>query len=220
MSHNKSKQYYDGIYSSGSEEHWEKAPGKDVIIGALQHYFKIGAYPKNAKIIDIGCGSGFFINRIRYEVLNNEFEFYGVDISPKAIEKAQKRYFGINFTCEDGANTHFGNEEFDVIVSYGTYEHIKNPAIGIKELARILRRGGLFFCMMPTLGIDRTDRDDEGWYEERQVCGSPIRQMQWNLKRHTWEQYFFNFGLNMFPLNKSATFGAVKPGVFFFGGKP
>ena len=51
MSHNKSKQYYDGIYSSGSEEHWEKAPGKDVIIGALQHYFKIGAYPKNAKII-------------------------------------------------------------------------------------------------------------------------------------------------------------------------
>jgi len=78
---------------------------------------------------------------------------------------------------------------------------------------------GVFFCMMPTLGIDRTDRDDEGWYEERQVQGSPINQMQWNLKRNTWEKYFADSNLLLFPLIGVVEFGAKKPGVFFFGKK-
>ncbi len=73
--------------------------------------------------------------------------------------------------------------------------------------------------MMPTLGIDRTDREDEGWYEERQVEGSPIRQMQWNLKRDTWESYYEQAELRNYPIEESRIFGALKPGVFFFGQK-
>jgi SAM-dependent methyltransferase len=219
MSENKPKQYYDGIFSSGTESHWEKAPGKDVILGAIQHYYANTSFPKNSKLIDIGCGSGFFLNRLHSEVINNDFQLYGVDFSSTAINKGKKLYPHIKFYCEDGKGTHFDNDEFTVLVSYGTYEHFKNPEMGIKELSRILMPGGLFLCMMPTLGIDRTDRDDEGWYEERQVQGSPIKQMQWNLKRNTWEQYFLECGLNLFPLNEAASFGAKKPGVFFLGNK-
>lgn len=213
------KQYYEEIFSQGTEEQWERAPGKNVILNALQYYLKIGVCPKNADIVDMGCGSGFFLNEIRSEVPDNEFHLYGVDFSSKAIEKAKKQYPSIQFFCEDGSNTHFGEEEFNVLISYGTYEHFQNPEMGIHEAVRILRGGGLFFCMIPTLGIDRTDRNDEGWYEERQVQGSPIRQMQWNLKRQTWNQFFLQANLILFPMETSATFGALKPGVFFFGKK-
>ena len=219
MNEKKSKQYYDEIFSSGSESHWEKAPGKDVVLSAVQYYYAHKAFPKNSKLIDIGCGSGFFLNRLHLEVINNDFQLYGVDLSSTAINKAKKLYPHIKFFCEDGGQTHFDNEEFAVLVSYGTYEHFRNPEMGIKELSRILIPGGLFFCMMPTLGIDRTDRDDEGWYEERKVPGSSIKQMQWNLKRHTWEKYFLKYGLMLSPLNEAASFGAKKPGVFFIGNK-
>ncbi len=212
--------YYDKRYSEGAEEHWERAPGKDVILTALKHYLQIGAYPKDAKIGDIGCGTGFLLNRILSEIPDNEFKLFGGDLSSVAAEKGQERYPFIHFFCEDGANTHFGEEEFDVLISYGTYEHFQKPGPGIREAARILRTGGLFFCLIPTLGIDRTDRDDEGWYEERRVQDSPIRQMQWNQKRATWEQIFFDANLHLFPRDKSAEFGALKPGVFFFPGPP
>jgi SAM-dependent methyltransferase len=218
MNENKSKQYYDGIFSSGIDSHWEKAPGKDVILGAIQRRHANSAFPRNSKLIDIGCGLGFFLNRIHSEV-NNQFQLYGVDFSAAAIDKGKKLYPHVNLFCEDGGATHFDNDEFTVLVCYGTYEHFKNPEMGIREVSRLLMPGGLFYCMMPTLGIDRTDRDDEGWYEERQVPGSPIQQMQWNLHRPTWEQYFLGCGLNLFPLNEAVAFGAKKPGVFFFGEK-
>ncbi len=213
------KPYYEEIFSEGTEEHWERAHGKDVIIRALQHQLNIGKIMKESKVIDIGCGSGFLLNRIYTEIPNNRFEFYGVDFSEKAIEKAKKKYPNFHFYCEDGASTHFDAGGFDVVISYGTYEHFSKPQDGINELGRLLREGGPYFCMMPTLGIDRTDRDDEGWYEERQVEGSPIRQMQWNLKRDTWESYFTNAHLKNNPLEESKVFGALKPGVFFFGEK-
>ena len=213
------KQYYEGIFSEGTEEQWEKAPGKVVIIRALRHQLDIGKISKESRVMDVGCGSGFLLGRICSEVPNNNFDLYGVDFSEKAIEKAQRKYPNFHFFCEDGANTHFDAGKFDVVISYGTYEHFSKPHDGINELARLLRNGGLFFCMMPTLGIDRTDSDDEGWYEERQVEGSPIRQMQWNLKRSTWESFFASANLQNYPTEDSKGFGALKPGVFFFGEK-
>lgn len=213
------KQYYEDVFAEGLEEHWEQAPGKDVIIHALEHGLGSGSIPKTGKILEVGCGSGFFLHRLQTEIMPNDFVFYGVDFSETAISKAKKLYSEILFFCEDGANTHFAGEMFDVVISYGTYEHFRKPKDGIREMARILRRGGRFFCMMPTLGIDRTDREDEGWYEERQVKNSPIRQMQWNLKRSTWETYFQGTDLNFCAIERLKSFGALKPGVFFFGKK-
>ena len=218
MIENKSRKYYEEIFSSGIESYWEKAPGKNVLLNAIRHYYEINMIPRDAKIIDIGCGSGFFLDRISHEIRNNNFQLYGVDFSSTAIRKGKELYH-YNLYCEDGGQTHFDDNEFNILVSYGTYEHFEDPSKGIKELSRILMPGGLFFCMMPTLGIDRTDRDEEGWYEERQTEGSPIRQMQWNLKRHTWEHFFLKYGLTLLSSKETALFGAKKPGVFFFGSK-
>lgn len=216
---NKQKAYYAEVFSGDLDEQWERAPGKNVILSALRHYVEARRIPRTASIIDIGCGTGFLLYRIRDEIPNSNFSLYGVDFSREAIEKAMNRFPGATFFCEDGAHTHVEAESMDVGIAYGSFEHFPNPQNAVQELARILKRGGLFFCMMPALGIDRTDRSDEGWYEERAVPGSPIRQCQWNLYRQSWERYFAASGLTLFPAEHAAGFGAQKPGVFFLGSK-
>ncbi|MDH7515000.1 MAG: class I SAM-dependent methyltransferase [Bacteroidota bacterium] len=215
----KQQAYYEDLFKRGDESIWESAPGKTVVVNAIRHFTKTGRIPHDARIVDIGCGTGVLLERIRNEVPGNAFELFGLDFSREAITKAVRVRRGIRFACRDGTRTGLEDSSADVVVSYGAYEHFHSPEDGIRELSRILKASGLFFCMMPALGIDRTDRDDEGWYEERPVPGSPIRQMQHNLKRGTWENMFRACGLSLFPAEDAAAFGALKPGVFFFGFK-
>lgn len=158
------------------------------------------------------------LNRIQREV-DPGLALVGLDISDTAIRRGRKIHRGLNLVCADGSQTPFEDSSFDALVSYGSYEHFPDPRRGLREAARILKPGSCFLTMMPALGVDRLDRNDEGWYEERGVPGSPVRQMQWNWKRATWEAAFEHAGLTLFESTGPSRFGALKPGVFFFGQK-
>jgi len=41
----------------------------------------------------------------------------------------------------------FPDNSFDVIFSHAVFEHVSNPAGVLKEVARVLRPGGVFYCM-------------------------------------------------------------------------
>ena len=69
------------------------------------------------------------------------------------------------------------------------------------------------------LGVHRTDRNDEGWYEDTEVKGFEKRQHQWNFWRKTWEEMFVSCGIQLFDNSLAEKCGALKPGVFFFGVK-
>ncbi len=209
--------YYDGVFSAEKVD-WDNAPGKNVIIAAIRHFVDRGVIKKNARIVDIGCGTGILLNRLCQQV-SPHFDLYGVDFSQVAIERGRSLFSKPHLFCEDGAATHFSDKEFDVLISYGSYEHFDDPGKGIREASRLLIDHGMLFAMIPTLGIDRTDRDDEGWYEERPVAGTDVRQMQWNLHRDTWNSYFASVGLDLLDDSVAADAGAKKPGVFFFAKK-
>jgi len=165
-------------------------------------------------LLDVGCGTGYFLKRI-YEEVSNEFMLFGIDISNIAIQRGKNLYPFLNLTTGDAHCTNYPNKKFDIIVSYGSYEHFNSAEIALKEVGRIIKRGGIILTMQPTLGVYRTDRDDEGWYEETDHA----QQFQWNLKRETWEKIFTSAGFNLFPVVFSKQFGAIKPGNFYFGWK-
>ncbi|NCD40863.1 MAG: class I SAM-dependent methyltransferase [Bacteroidia bacterium] len=209
--------FYNSVFTMEGGGSWEDAPGKAVFIQALQSYLNEGRISSDSQIVEIGCGSGGLLSRINEEVIPNEFDLYGVDFSNEAVRLCRNKHKYIRVFCEDGSNTHFEDEQFDVVVSYGAYEHFTTPQRAIEELGRILRVGGVFLCMMPTLGIYRTDRTDEGWYEDLSPNAEVPRQMQWNLLRTTWEAYFSASGLILDSIEQTKHYGAEKPGVFFFG---
>lgn len=206
------RQTYDRWYAAGSA-HWENAPGKTVLVKALEHCC-VSTRP--LRLLDIGCGSGSFLARIQEQVSKN-WKLYGVDFSAVAIEQARQEHPDFHFLCADASVLEYASNSFDIVTCYGSWEHFQNPARAISEAARILTPGGWIFAMIPALGVHRTDRTDEGWYEDIEIPGSMEQQMQWNLRRETWETMFVKASIQLADDSLARRCGAIKPGVFFFG---
>jgi len=208
-----SKKYYDKLYKESRDEVWNDAPGKKVVISGVIDLIK----NKTNRIIDIGCGNGNFISEVRNNnpIAKYKQYYYGIDISKEAILKAEKMYDGVGFRYMDALNLDYDAQFFDIILSYGVIEHVKEPQKALNSIYKVLKGGGLFMLMLPSLDYYRNDRTDEGWYEDLDVN----RQPQWNYLRKTWEGMFNKAGLILFDVDISKKYGALKPGVFFFGEK-
>jgi len=205
------KEYYNRLFKEGLNTVWNDAPGKKVLLSA---FVDLVESRENA-IVDVGCGDGYFINEIRKcnPVADYEQCYSAFDISEEAVLSAQKKYGGIAFSAMDAVSIKYGDNSFDVVLSYGVIEHILDPLKALIEIKRILKPGGLFLTMVPSLDSYRNDRFDEGWYEDL----DSNKQLQWNFRRKTWEAMFLEAGLRLFSCDDSKKYGALKPGVFFFG---
>ncbi len=204
---------YDRWYREAGAAHWEDAPGKKVLLAALRNCCDAAA---RLRLLDIGCGTGSFLDRMRNQV-SSRWELHGIDLSGTAIVQGRKRFSDLQLVQGDATRPAFPPASFDVVTCYGSWEHFPDAAAAIAGAARILAPGGRAFAMIPALGIHRTDRDDEGWYEDTDVPGSETRQLQWNLRRPTWVRMFEQAGIYLFEDSLARSCGARKPGVFFFG---
>lgn len=200
--------FYQAIFEQHHDESWDRAPGKDVVIHALQQV--ASKLSPESKLIDIGCGTGFLLNRVAREV-SNAWSLYGVDFAPNAIARGAIRYPHLSLSCQDGTATTFNSATFDAVASYGAIEHFPDPAAALREVARILKPGGYFIIMLPTLGAYRSDRADEGWYED--LTGQP----QWNLTRDTWNLMFAEADLALDAPDTATVYGAKQPHAYFIG---
>lgn len=104
--------------------------------------------PKNARILDGGCGVG---NWTIFFALKG-FDITGLDISSKVIgrlkqifpEQSQRFFYG------DIRETRFNADYFDAYFSWGVFEHFEN-GLGdcFREAHRILKKGGFLFVTVP-----------------------------------------------------------------------
>lgn len=103
---------------------------------------------KERKVLEIGVGTG----RLAIRVAPLCKKFYGIDISPKTIDRAKENLKGfenITLICDDFQNYNF-NGTFDVIYSSLTFMHIKEKQNAINKVATLLNDGGKF-----VLSIDK-----------------------------------------------------------------
>lgn len=108
----------------------------------------------NGKVVlDIACGTGYGTHLIS-EVAKS---IVGVDISSKAIDYAEKNFKkeNIEFVESNCAKINFKDEQFDVIISLETIEHLNELAR--KEFYKVckksLRKDGLFIISTPNKKI-------------------------------------------------------------------
>lgn len=95
------------------------------------------------EILDIGCGAGFLTNALALA----GHKVTGVDISPNslAIAKERDQTKSVQYIEADATLLPFPDHSFDVICAMDFLEHIRTPRELIREVARLLKPGGLFF---------------------------------------------------------------------------
>jgi ubiquinone/menaquinone biosynthesis C-methylase UbiE len=102
--------------------------------------------------LDIGCGTGWAVSHA-YGKAGGIGEFYGVDLSPKMIEKAianNKNNTQMHFIAGDSAELPFESNFFDAIISTNSFHHFPNPAKVLTGIYRILKPGGRIYILDPT----------------------------------------------------------------------
>jgi 2-polyprenyl-3-methyl-5-hydroxy-6-metoxy-1,4-benzoquinol methylase len=100
-------------------------------------------YRKTNKILDAGCGRGWFL----IEARKRGWEVYGTEYSSKAIELCEAE--GIKMRQGELSPEMFDFSDFDVITSFEVMEHLNNPNKELQAITNLLRKGGLFYCTTP-----------------------------------------------------------------------
>eukprot|EP01080_Neovahlkampfia_damariscottae_P008505 gene8505-329_t len=115
---------------------------RDYILKTFNEY-KIS---KNSKILDLGCGGGL----LTIEMAKSGFKnIKGVDISPNSVIEATKfsKYSSLNIEFKTGSVYQIPEENntFDVVIVADVLEHLNDLQLGMKEIDRVLKKGGLVF---------------------------------------------------------------------------
>jgi len=104
--------------------------------------------PKGSSILDCGCGIGLS----SYLLANAGLRVTATDISPLFISEAKKRYANkpkLRFFVGDAIRTSFRNQSFDAVCSYDLLEHVTDVKGVLKEIYRIIRKGGRLVIFTP-----------------------------------------------------------------------
>lgn len=88
------------------------------------------------KILDIGCGSGYFLKLAR----DRGWDVYGTEVNPYFLKFAKEK-FGIEVLQNDLKK--FKDEQFDVVSLLEVIDQFRFPKEELVEVKRVLRKGGL-----------------------------------------------------------------------------
>ena len=98
-------------------------------------------------ILDVGCGGGFFLNKFD----PHRWRRTGLEIDPDTVSFAEEN-FDIKVDVGTSEAMNFEDAQFDVVCFRGSFEHLVNPQITIREVNRVLKPGGyLYLCVTPNV---------------------------------------------------------------------
>lgn len=104
------------------------------------------------KILDVGCGTGMFCERLRSEA-GLSIEPYGLDLSQKMTEIAGERIPDMVLAVDDAANLdeHFQSVAFDMICTHFMTGFVPMKVLAAKIFSK-LRPGGYWSFVGGTMG--------------------------------------------------------------------
>jgi SAM-dependent methyltransferase len=103
---------------------------------------------EHGRTLDIGCGTGSAFPMLRAR----EFDVVGMDLSSRMIAFANQRYAddaGIQLSRGDVEFLPFATGSFDAVTCLGVFESLPDYTPAMREIARVLRPGGLLVLSIP-----------------------------------------------------------------------
>lgn len=148
------------------------------------------------RILDAGCGNGRYTHFLLKQA-DADALITGFDYSQQMLRRARERLQNERAThvAADLTRLPYADRSFDACVCGWVLEHLPDPRMGLKELARVLQPGGklLLLCTEDTLTGAMCSRL---WHcrtynrqELRKVadeCGLKWQRELWFSKVHAW----------------------------------
>jgi len=107
---------------------------------------KIISRLKEGIILDLGTGPGYLPLEITKQ--SSSIKVVGIDLSRKLIHTAQVNASRaglsnrLDFEIGDAAKLRFEVEFFDMVISTGMFHSLRNPVKVLREICRVLKKGG------------------------------------------------------------------------------
>ncbi len=124
------------------DTYWWFVARRELVRELVLHY---GARASDLTIIDVGCGTGATL-----AALDDLGMAVGIDRSPQALHYCQRR--GLKRLLLATAEAlPLGSQVADVVLALDILEHIRDDGATVRELARLLRPGGLLIVTVPAV---------------------------------------------------------------------
>lgn len=109
--------------------------------------FLKSSLPANASILDVGCGNGVISRHLgRFG-----FKVTGIDVSEKAIDKAQSlnQFSNVKFMIKSAEDLIAEGIKYDAIICSEVLEHLNDPDALLDVLNKSLSRNGKLIITVP-----------------------------------------------------------------------
>lgn len=100
-----------------------------------------------ATLVDVACASGRLVQLARERGLHA----MGLDLSYAGFARTAAESPEAGWVVGDGHGLPLASRSVDFVVSSGSLEHYDFPLQGVREIARILKRDGLAYILLPNV---------------------------------------------------------------------
>lgn len=133
---------------------------------------------QDLEILEIGTGSGFFLDFAR-EVFPKS-RFSGVEYDERLLAETASRAPHANLIQGNAENFDLGQGRFDLVVSFQVIEHLYNPGAMLDNVRAHLKPGGLFLVTTPNLSGLGARWMKEEWHGYRDDHVSLKGKVDWD----------------------------------------
>jgi SAM-dependent methyltransferase len=183
--------YQDLFKSNRAKELLKKLLG--FAIGTRDPLFKAPG-----TILDLGCGSGWFLEAMRSRGWNT----HGVEISPSASRLGRESK-GLQIFCGTLQDAKFPSEYFDYVRSNHSFEHMSLPNETLKEIHRILKPDGKLLIGVPNFeSLNARIFKQYWWY-----LGAPVHPFTYSVK--TLSQMLVKHGFSVTKVTYNSDYSGI-----------
>ena len=145
------EEHYDGYWDENSDQDfdldWWDVAHREIYSEFIQTFMKA----EKGKILDVGCGLGFFIKTLQEK--KPAWSSLGYEMSERAVKFGKEKNHLSNIYSGLVQNSGIEKNSLDIITLWDVIEHIPKPQPLLEYLFSILKPGGILFVQTPNVPI-------------------------------------------------------------------
>ena len=131
------------------ERIWVNSPVRRYVQRRETHFFKKWHdLPAETRCLEIGCGCGVGAKIISETFKPASIDALDIDPAMLILARRKQKIWGLDclrLLAGDAQNLPYHKKSFDAVFNYGIIHHLEDWQRGIKEVSRVLKKGGSFY---------------------------------------------------------------------------